>query len=516
MSELGQRLQSVQSLWQQGDEETAKTMFTQLPFADFREESELQTFGLLALQMGFFRAATQIFQRSLEFFPYQVLFWHNLGIAYMELGELSDAQKNFEKSLELNPSYDLAYLNLGTCHERAGKLQSAIDCFNKALTLNSGLYQVHIRLGIVSERLNAKEKMVEHADLAFSLNQDHPDVFYLRCFRFLRSEDWEQALSSIDTAIEKNPQNAVYYFLKVRVLEKLSRFDDAITCLNKANQMAEPGASGKAKAIVDHQDMMSMLKTIPAQTKQKPHNKGFLFVLGCPRSGTTLLAEMLGVHSQIQNFGELNFLEKIYLEALRFLKCSDQMALVMEELWIKDNQGLVSHLRGYYEQLADSLPDRNDDCLWLDKGIMNTFFLPLLAKLLPGAPVIFMQRDGAETAFSIYKQNFSEYYWFKYNYKDAFLHWKQTNEWVPAATEKMGVSSIQLKYEDLIHDAKTQISKVLQSFGLSWEESILDYHQSQSQVDTASYAQVRQSLYSSSLKWCQENYPQIYQEIISS
>ena len=138
---------------------------------------------------------------------------------------------------------------------------------------------------------------------------------------------------------------------------------------------------------------------------------------------------------------------------------------------------------------------------------MNTFFMPIIAKVCPGAPMIFMIRDGRETAFSTFKQNFKEYYWFKFNLEDAIQNWAQTIELVRSSKDALGIVYHESFYEKLVLDPKDNLNELLNFLKLDWTDDLLEFYKQKTQVNTASYSQVRQPLYQSSLAHTKNNYP---------
>lgn len=514
MTEIQTLLQNIEAQISQNQLALAKDNFKKLPFAQFTESSDLIRFGILALRLRHVHAAIQIFSRGIELYPNHHVFHNNLGTAYLEIPDLIHAEKNFQRALELKPDYAIAAFNLGSVYDRDARLELARSNYLRALKIQPDHYQALARLALIAEREVRREELNEFAERAFVLNPHHPDVLYARSYALWRSGKPDEALEALEEAIGLVPQNPTYRFHQGKLLEVLGRNAEAYVVFEQANQLARPKNDVRRKFLSDHERLMKWYQNeIPALETQSAKPGTPLYVLGCPRSGTTLVAEMLGSHSKIKNYGELDILEQVYIEAINTIGCGDEIVRVCEELWLKDNPQLISHLRIFYEKLLSDLPERNATQYWLDKGIQNTFFLPLVIKLCPEAAFLFVIRDGRETAFSIFKQNFAELFWFKYELTDALVHWVQTVATVRQAHTKLKPNLSEVYYEKIVADPRTELQRIFGFLNLEFEEQCLEFHQNKELVKTQSYAQVRERLYTSALHHTRDHYPAQYQEM---
>ncbi|MCZ6560540.1 MAG: sulfotransferase, partial [Gammaproteobacteria bacterium] len=222
-----------------------------------------------------------------------------------------------------------------------------------------------------------------------------------------------------------------------------------------------------------------------------------VFILGMPRSGTSLLEQILSGHSQIFAAGELSVIGEI---------------AARRPAWLSTSREAVD-LADLGKEYLDSLPAAARAATVVsDKMPLNFLYLGLIAAILPGARVIHCLRDPRDVAVSCYFQDFSDpALAFSFDlqqtadyYRD---YWRLMEYW----RERLSLPIIEVYYENLVDDIETQTQRVLEFLGLPMEEACLSFHERKREVKTASHAQVRRPLYRSSVGRYQH-----YQEQIKS
>lgn len=506
-------LLAVASFLKQGDLDNAKAAFRKLPYDDINTENDLMAFGLIALQLQHIKAAGQIFQKATKLFPENAAFQNNLGTVYLQVDQVANAKEYFSKAKELDPSYAVAWLNYGTCLERVGQLDEAKECFAEALSLDSNLYQVHIRFAIVAERQNDLESLNRHAKLALQLTPKHPDTQYVACLMALRNKQPEQALQHIQNALAIAPEHLAYLFLKGRCEEAMSHHEQALQTYKSANEKARPPLLVTEKAMQDHHAMMAFYKKMQPLPASASVTNGPIFILGLPRSGTTVLARLLNEYQQITDLGELDVFEKLYAGWVRHDSGADQMVQLAQNLWQNPNETLIADLKRKCSDLIIPHLEQMKTPFYIDKGINNWFFLPLIAKMYPNALYLFIVRDGREVAWSNFRTYFKEQFWFKHNMVDCLTVWEQAYLQTVAATEALGLNCSVIKYEGLVAKPRETLEPVLQKIGIAWDDKCLDFYKSDDDVSTASYQQVKQPLHRDNIKTFQTHFPELSQQI---
>ncbi|MBT4520490.1 MAG: tetratricopeptide repeat protein, partial [Halieaceae bacterium] len=228
-----------------------------------------------------------------------------------------------------------------------------------------------------------------------------------------------------------------------------------------------------------------------------------IFVLGLPRTGTTLVERILGAHSKVQAAGELNDFPREMMRAVRELAHSADNAITTPSK--NDMLALTGRLN--FQKLGDaylqSTRARAHGCAhFVDKLPLNFLYTGLIHLALPGAKIIHVQRNPMDCCYAIYKTLFRDAYPFSYNlqelgdyylaYRELMAHW---NSVLPGMIHTV-------QYEELVADLELQSRHLLSHCNLPWEQQCLAFEKSQASTSTASAVQVRRGLYNSSVgKW---------------
>lgn len=242
---------------------------------------------------------------------------------------------------------------------------------------------------------------------------------------------------------------------------------------------------------------MRALPEVGASSEPSDRGTGLIFVFGLPRTGTTLLDRMLGAHSGVRNGGELR--------AFPFVAHNQaglRMGDVISPLLLERLGSLDFKLLG--EAYLARLPEH-----WLsgrgltDKNPVNYLYAGMIARALPAARIVHIRRSPMDACFSSFKQLFAPgAYRHSYRFEDLAKHYTAYRELMNFWRDTLGDNYLELSYEDLVRDTETQLRRVLSYCGLPWEDEVLDFHQRKSGVGTASFAQVRQPVYTSSVaRW---------------
>ncbi|MEH6586936.1 MAG: sulfotransferase [Halioglobus sp.] len=223
--------------------------------------------------------------------------------------------------------------------------------------------------------------------------------------------------------------------------------------------------------------------------------KGLVFVVGLPRAGSTLVDRMLGAHSKVYNAGELRALPFCAHRQLQL-----QPAEVM-------SPGLLAALgeidvRSLALAYLDCLPEawRRGETV-TDKNPLNYLYVGLIRRALPAAKILHIYRSPMDACFSNYKQLFaSGAYRHSYDLDEVAQHYAAYLALMGHWRELYGDSLVELSYELLVADTESELRRVLPALGLDWEDSVLEFHRRKAAVGTASFAQVRQPVYTGSVE----------------
>jgi len=453
--------QKALALHQAGELEAAEEIYRKILRAHPSHAPSLNQLGILSAQRKLFERSERLFKEAIRIAP-SATYYFNLANA-LDMQGKQCAAKYYEKAIELNADYAEAYNNLGNLHRRSGRFQDAILSYRKAACLQPELAEAHHQLALcktfesVDDDILAMQAVLgrrglaseKKAHLCFGLGKAYEDLG-----EFQTSFDYYKMGNSLHrNTIEFDIGPVEYKFQRIMEI-----FDHALF-----EKFPEAGCKDETP----------------------------VFIVGMPRSGTTLLEQILACHPDAHGAGELYDLRRIMGSCV-----IDGSLLSYPEH--------VPHLRGDMlgnmgERYVQRIRQYSSLGKIIDKMPQNFFYIGLIKLALPNAKVVHCTRNPVATCFSCFKQHFSNPHQYAYDlaelgsyyalYRRLMLHW---NEVLPGFIHE-------LKYEDLIHNQKEQVKQVLEFCGLIWDERCLAYYESGNTVKTASSVQVRRKLYSRSV-----------------
>lgn len=431
-------------------------------------------------------------QRVIAIDPNHQRAYYTLGSVLIEIRELEMAEEVLGKALSLWPKDPRPHVLMGNIYRLRNHQTLAIECYEKALQANPNHAQALSNIGTCLSDLGDSEGAKQHYLQALESNPEfaraHRQLAWLHRYR-----GDEKQLIAMRNLFEKNtlpPADQVELgFGLSKAHQDLGDKEKAIDYLLQANR--------EQKNIQNYSldSDRGLYRRIREMAEVKPpegienlvSDHESIFVVGMPRSGTTLVEQILASHSMVHAGGELGAL----LAGIRKLGLMNGKPVPEQ----------IAMLRTYY---YNELAKLNAETRFItDKTPLNLRWLDLVFKMSPNAKVIHVQRDARAVCWSCLNHFFpAGGYRFIYDPKDLVAYFRMYRELMDTWREKYPVGIYDLSYEALISEQETEIRKLLEYAQLPWEESILNFHESDNAVRTSSSQQVRQPIYSgSSDKW---------------
>jgi tetratricopeptide (TPR) repeat protein len=419
-------------------------------------------------------AALPICQRRVELKPQDADAHNALGWAYQSDGRPAEAETAYRRALELQPDHPDARLNLGSLHEELGALGEAEACYREAETR-----QPRSPLPLARRAVLARGRLPE-ADrdrLRFELYRPHGPLLRM---------------------------NLLYAL--AHVADARGDHAEAAACLEPANALARELRRSRGQTYDTEEHARYVDRLIAAFTPglfarlagagdDSPRS---VFVFGLPRSGTTLVEQMLASHSQVFGAGELSLARRA-MDAVPVV--GDQPADMTACLEALDGATLAKLARGYQDGVDALLARGTLPARVVDKMPDNYLYLGLLALLFPRATLIHVRRDVRDVAVSCWMTYFRSIRWADDredlarrigDYQRLTAHWQAV---LPRPV-------VEVSYERLVDDFEPEARRLVEACGLAWEPACLRFHETARPVRTASVTQVRQPLYRKALgRW---------------
>jgi tetratricopeptide (TPR) repeat protein len=451
--------------------------------------------GNIRRAQGKLAEAAEHYEHALALSPEYAEAHYNLGIAQKELGRLDAAAGSFRRALELNPSFVQALCNLGVVLKDMGEVEEAIACYRRAIEINPSVATVFNHLGNALRDLGKLEEARAAFRQAIALQENYiaPYLNLARCWRFGDTDtSFVERLEELLQSGKLNPDDASdANFALGKIYDDLGRYEAAFRHFSEGNRIQTERSPRFDRA--KHREMVS--RQIAACTSEFFRSHSHLgndselpvLIVGMPRSGTTLVEQILSSHHAVQGGGELPF-------------WAGQETHLPGGEWPPTPERAADIAKAYLAQLHGLAPGATRVT---DKTPSNFLRLGLAHLLFPRARIIHCKRHPIDTCLSIYFTKFraphpyardlEDLAFFYREYERIMAHWRGV---LPEGI------LLEVQYEDLVEQQETVTGKMLDFCGLEWDDACLHFHENPRVVSTASSWQVRQPLYkTSAARW---------------
>ena len=414
-------------------------------------------------------------------------------------GDLQAAEKYQNQATKLDSKEPAVFRSLAASLTNGERYREALPYYQRLLKREPG--DANARLNVAYAARFAGE-MDFARDALLQLLEDNPR-FYQAQFALSQLRTADSAQNHIEwfekslAASGEDPQaNGFLGYALGKEYEDLGDYDRAFQyySLGAAAQNQARRQAGADAVLIAR--LQAYFHDLPAPADGEL-GSGMIFVVGLPRTGTTLLDRILGAHSRVENSGELLAFPFSVHRCLG-LKVRGMMTTdLLSSLGAIQDEELGN---AYLECLPDRLLQRS---FLTDKNPINFLYAGLIAKALPGARIINIQRNPMDSCFSNFKQLFAPgAYMHSYDLEEMAGYYSAYSSLTGLWKATLGDRYTEIFYEDLVSDSEVQVRRLLTTLGLEWEDNILDFYRRDSSVGSASFAQVRQPVYSSSVgKW---------------
>ncbi|MCF6226609.1 MAG: sulfotransferase [Xanthomonadales bacterium] len=394
------------------------------------------------------------------------------GSVYTEIGLPEKAWPLFVKANQLQAGVDLFQANLAACGVYLGKIDESREIYKTLLERFPNHQRNHYDLARLAKaqdqtHISQMQKVLQNSDAEPSKNIF---MYYALGKEFEDLENWQQAFS--------------YY----------QKAGDAVCSVANYDVATDIAMIDKVIEVCDA-DWLSN-NTIKSATKRS--NQSPIFIVGLPRTGTTLAERIVSSHSQVESVGETQFLQKVLRGESRVQTIEHMNPEIIAAVAQIDPE-LIS--AGYLGELDYRL---GESAFFIDKLPFNFLFLGFIAKAWPNARIIHLNRNPMDTCFSMYKQVFTWAYKFSYSLDDLgkyYLAYKRLHEhWQEVLKDRL----IEVEYESLVSDTENQTRILLDKLGLEFEQGCLNFDKNTAPSTTASSVQIREKTHSRSIqRWIQ-------------
>ncbi len=463
--------------------------------------------------------------------------WHNLGSALKRLGHTEQAFEALQRAIAIDATRADCWLALGGLLSDAGQIDDAIGCFERAVKYDSGEHDARNRLahelaglGQVAQaeallrQATAREPQNVEAWLALgnvleiggkadgalacygkvlTLTPTHPTALGRALSLLPQDADPAglpaRAASRIDTSDTPDEARALIGYGLAKHHDRRGAYAEAAEAGRQANAARRRAAGPLNRdALAVRVDGIAATYTADFFRERRSYGVGTdqpVFIVGLPRSGTTLVEQILSAHPLLNGAGELPDLARLAMQ---------HRAEPDETPWraalALDQRSSLTAAHAYLEALRRGAPDKAMRIS--DKSPLNFFHLAFATLLFPNARVIHCTRDIRDNALSVWMENFSPDQQWSTDFDDIAFFAPQYRRLMAHWRDALPLPILEVAYEDTVADVEGQARCLLDFLGVPWDDRCLDFHSSGRAVQTPSRWQVRQPIYTRSVgRW---------------
>lgn len=444
-----------------------------------------------ALKMqGKSNEAIKAFNQAIEINPEYVDPLYNLGIVFKDQDRLDEAVKLFNRVIRLKPDYAKAYNNMGLALLEQGKPLEALAKYNKALECNPAYAEAYHNKGLIFENEGKLDQALKAYKKAIECRPDYAECYYHigQLIKYTANDESIDEVKALYEDINTSKENKCRLsFALFKIHEDLSEIDLAFHYLCEGNRLRKDLLGYNYKHDVDLfskvRNIQPCLKKISRSNTKIKEAVTPIFILGMPRSGTTLVEQIISSHSYVYGAGELMYLSKF----------GKKIATGEREV---NRENLETFRSAYLNQLAQRSYGKS---FVTDKLPHNFLFVPLICAAFPEAKIIHVKRDPAATCWSNYRHNFAgKGLGYAYDLNDCVAYYKLYEDLMQTWELVYDQQIYSLEYEKLIADQESETRLLIQNLGIGWEDACLNPHENTRSVRTASNTQIRKKVYKGS------------------
>ena len=448
---------------------------------------------------GSFILARDIFIKGYKMDPSSIPIMNNLANVYKNIGEFELSENLFEKIIKKKPDYINAYINLGNLKRDNNNFEIAIDLYKKALNINDKIPVILYSLALAYQGLGKFNLAIEYAKKTLLLDPKftQADMLISQSTKYrIDDQHYKEMYSKINNLELNNEQKVNLLFALAKASEDTDQIEKTFEYLHLGNMTKRKSLNyNMNKEIEFFDEIKNAFNDVDfnSVSKETSSEKKIIFVLGMPRSGTSLVEQIITSHSNVFGGGELPQLSKIVKDKLIF---EDLISKKKIKELINDETFKYQLKKEYYNYLKRF---NASESFITDKAPLNFRWIGLIKILFPESKIIHCSRNPKDNCLSLYKNFFEGGLNFSYDQKELGTYYNLYLDLMKFWNAKFSNSIYEAKYEQIINNQENEIKRIINFCDLPWEENCLLFHQNKTPIKTMSTAQARQPIYKTSV-----------------
>ena len=440
-------------------------------------------FNLLSFayqKSGKIEKSINVMNEALALNPNHPNFLNNMGTCLYMLHKYSEAEKYYKKGLAIDNKHLHILNNLGNLKRETYKIEESIQYYKKVLSIQSDAVPSLFNLVGIYRITNQKENSKQYCKKILELNKKLTDADrqYSLVHNYVENDPHLiEMLKKVNDEDLNNLEKIHLYYGIHKAYEDIKNYKSAFKYLKIGNDLLKKET--KYNFRQDEKKIKNFINFYKKNKKIKTtgDHRGLIFIVGMPRSGSSLVEQILDSHKKVFGGGEISYMQEIANK------------IISEE---KIDASVMNDYKNQYLALIDEL--NNSSPIFTDKELLNFINIGLILKLFPNARIINCTRDPVDNCWSIYKNFFPIKTQFVNDFKDITKFYRLYLNTMKFWQEEFPKNIFNLNYETLIENPKDQIEKILNFCNLEWDENVMNHHKSSRIIRTLSFDQANKPI----------------------
>ncbi|MGH7098490.1 MAG: sulfotransferase [Stellaceae bacterium] len=440
---------------------------------------------------------------------------HNLmGMVMTEANRPQVGEHHYRRVIELGGRRDpIVLANLAWNLKNQGRMAESRQLYEESAAAAPEVLQTLLGWARMEEADREFDRAAVLLDRAERLAPGNPSILLARAVLHGRTRSYAEALAALDGIAARKEEGGLganELLEKGRLLDKMGRYAEAFAAFAEGKRLcrevsglvylAEPAAqlAERLKGFFTETRLRILPRAGVRPTPRAPDKDGAqpLFILGFPRSGTTLVEQTLSAHPRIAAGDELPFINEIAGAMPRLLNSPLAYPEALAELWMGDRCNGLDELRDHYLDRVRQLAILTPETAWFtDKMPLNETHLGLIALMFPEAPLIHVIRHPLDVVLSVFSNHLTHGFYCAYGLESAARHYLLVLDLVEHYRSAMTLRYLPIRYEDMIDAQEVTVRRILDFISEEFDPRVLAFHENRRYARTASYAQVAEPLY---------------------
>jgi len=485
----------------------AEALLARIARLDPNNLQATQALALLLFTKGALAEAEHHARNAVRIAPTDAQSHNLMGMIMTEAHRPQVGEHHYRRAMKLiaSPS-PILIANLAWNLKNQGRMAESRALYEESARLNPAIFQTLYGWARMEETDRNFARSSELLDAAERLSPGNPSVLLQRAILHGRVKAYDKALAALDD-IERGRESGglgpVEWSEKGLLLDRMGRHAEAFAAFNEAKRnlraltgqtyLAEEAASLarrlRAFFVAPRLDILpraGLRSDVPQP----------IFIVGFPRSGTTMIEQTLSAHPSISAGDELPIVGELTELIPRMLSSPLSYPEALAELWLGDQIEGLDNLRDYYLQRARQLGALRKNARWFtDKMPLNETHLGLIGLIFPQAPIIHLLRHPLDVVLSAFSNHLTHGFYCAYDLISVARHYVLVMDLVEHYRREMALRYLAVRYEDVLDRQEESVRKMLAFVGAPYDKRCLDFQENRRYARTASYAQVTEKLY---------------------